>query len=189
MEFKKQKQNHLSKKDHSDKGGWDEKIKKLCKKINSKQEFYTTSSCAGRILLIKAQEKKAKGLFLFRAHEKISLNQLKKELQKIIKSKNNNKDLIYFKQEPCIIHIASNSLENAQKILDKAKLTGWKRSGIISTSDRFVVEAISTEKLELPIIEKSKLLVSEDYLKLLVKEANQRLERTWKKINAFEKII
>ena len=116
--------------------------------------------------------------------EKISFNELKKVISKI-----DYKNLIYFKQEPVILHVCSSSLEKAEELLDKARDAGWKKKGIITTRKRFVVELIGSEKLELPVINNGKLLVDDDYLKLLIREANLKLERTWERIQKLEKKI
>ena len=44
--FQKRKQDVLSKIDKSFIGKWDEKIVLLCDKINSLENYYTTSSCS-----------------------------------------------------------------------------------------------------------------------------------------------
>ncbi len=182
--FQKQKKQILGKKDKSSKGEWDSRIIDLCRKINKKKEYYTTSSCAGRITLVKDLPEKRKGVFLFMTHNRLGLSQLRKNLKKITYKK-----LIYFKQEPCILHIACSDINNANRVLNKAILAGWKRSGILSVGKRVMLELISTEKLELPIISKGKILVNDDYLRLLIKEANKKLERTWGKIRNLEKLI
>jgi len=183
MNFQQQKQKQLSKADKSSIGGWDKKIKELCNKINKTKKYYTTSSCAGRIVLIKALDKKAKDVFLFRSHKKISFNELKKALEKIKYDK-----LVEFQQTTCILHVACEGLKDAQNIVNKAKQAGWKRSGIIG-GKRNMVELHSTENISFPIMEKRKILVDDDFLRLIVKQANKKLERTWKKIENLEKII
>ncbi len=60
MDFNKKKREILRKEDKSSKGSLDEKIKELCIVINSHPDFVTSSSCAGRILLVKSFEKKSK---------------------------------------------------------------------------------------------------------------------------------
>jgi len=74
--FDKRKKDALSKADKSSIGGWDSKIKGLCEKINKSDDYYTASSCAGRIVLIKNVLKKGPGLFVFRTHDKIKLMHL-----------------------------------------------------------------------------------------------------------------
>jgi len=187
MNFQQQKRKQLMRKDKSDKGEWDRAIVKLCKKINSKEEYYTTSSCAGRIILIKASEEKKPGLFLFRTHNKITFKQLKQELRKIKETK--IKDRIYFKQEPCILHVACKSIEDAGKIVEKAREAGWKRSGIMTTKKRIVCELMSTEHIAFPIMDKGKLLIDDNFLKIVVGGSNKKLMKVREKIKKFEFII
>ncbi|MEM2369233.1 MAG: hypothetical protein QXE93_00180 [Candidatus Pacearchaeota archaeon] len=182
--FQKEKIKALSKKDKSSKKTWDEKIKSLCDKINSMKEYYTTSSCSGRIILIKDSSKKKKNLILFRSHNKVRFAEIKKILEKI-KKRNKN---INFKQESCILHVVCSNIKNAQMLVDKARFAGWKRSGIIASRKRVVCELVSTEHIEMPIIRKGKILVNDSFLKILIEEANRKLERSWKKIKKLEKL-
>lgn len=180
--FQFRKKNQLKKSDKSIKESWDDKIINLCEKINSSKNFYTTSSCSGRILLIKSSDKKLDNLFIKVWHDKISFEDLKSELEKI-----SYKKLVYFKQDPCILHVSTDTLENAQTLHDLAKTAGWKRSGIIASKKRFVVELNATGKLEFPIINNGKILVEDEFLKILVDEANKKLEDSWKCIDKLEK--
>ena len=183
--FNQRKKSILSKIDKSSKKRWDKKIISLCEKINLSDNYYTTSSCSGRIVLMIDQDKKEKGLFLKVYHELINFKELKKDLDEIIKKDKR----IKFKSEPCILHVACKSLEHAQKLLNKAKLAGWKKSGIIATRNRFVVELNSTEKLEFPIIENKKILVDDKFLKIIVRESNEKLKKSWKKIGKLSKML
>lgn len=185
--FNHSKKMALEKKnDKSSIGNWDNKIIELCKKINKNPNYYTTSSCSGRIALIKDREKKAPGAFLFRTHNKIDFKELKKELEK---AKNKYNKLIYFKQEPCLVVVACKDLEKQQEILNKARNAGLEKSGIITIKTKRIVEIISTEKINFPIINQEQILAGEDFLKLIVKESNKNLEKTWDKIKRFEKLI
>jgi len=183
MNFQEQKKKQLSKIDKSNISSWDEKIKGLCEELNKNKNYYTTSSCSGRVVLLKESEKKQKDLFLFRKHGKISFQELRKALGNL-----EYKGLIYFKQESCILHVACKSLEDAQRLVDKAKLAGWKRSGIMSIK-RNIVELLSTESISFPIMYKKKVLVDDDFLKLVVRESNKKLERVWKKIEKLKDLI
>lgn len=181
--FSQRKQDILSKKDKSHIGKWDERIVRLCKKINSFDNYYTTSSCSGRIIIISDQDKKAKNLFLKRYHDYLHFEQLKKDLQEI--AEKNNK-LIKIKLDPCALHVACDNLESANDLINKAKLAGWKKSGIITANKRYIVELNSTERLEFPIINSKEILVNDRFLKILVKRANEKLNKTWEKINILE---
>jgi len=181
--FAQRKKDVLSKADKSHIGRWDEKIMSLCRKINKSDKYYTTSSCSGRIIIIADQDKKARNLFLKRYHNLISFEQLKKDLKEVAKK---NKDLIKFKLDPCALHVACKSLEDANELYSKAKLAGWKKSGIIAIGKRYVVELNSTERLEFPIINDNEILVNDEFLRILVKRANEKLKKTWKKIRKLE---
>lgn len=181
--FEKRKKDFLEKSDKSSIGEWDKRIVKLCKKINKKDDYFTLSSCSGRVVLIKNVVAKKHGLFIFRTHDKISLSELEKELK-------NAKGDVMFKQEPVILHIACRDMKSAHKLLIKAQKSGCKHSGIISiSSNRIVVEIVGSESLGLPIVVNGKLIVDDNFLKNLVRESNARLSRTWQRINKLERLV
>ncbi len=183
--FNFQKQKQLSKADKSSIGRWDRKIEGLCNKINKKKNYYTTSSCAGRVVLLKYSEEKQENAFLFRTHEKISFKELKKAL---LDAGEKYKGIVEFQQTSCILHVSCLSLSDAQEIVDKAKQCGWKRSGIMG-GRRNMVELHSTESMSFPVMNNGKILVDDDFLKLIVETANNKLERVWKKIERLKERI
>jgi tRNA wybutosine-synthesizing protein 3 len=182
--FQEDKERQLNREDRSDKGEIDTDIRGVCRKINRKEDYYTTSSCAGRIILIKGLRRKDKGAFLFRTHNKVSFKELKKRLNGI-----DYKGAVYFKLNPCILHVACKNLDKAGELLRKARKAGWKRSGIMTIKKRIILELLSTEKMELPVMDNKEVLVSDDYLKLLVRESNDKLGRVRGKIKKFEELI
>ncbi len=184
--FNQRKKAVLEKADKSSIGEWDEKIKSLCDKINSLEDFYTTSSCSGRVVLMIDQEKKGEGLFLEVSHKKIDFNWLKNSLEKI---REKEEISVKFKTEPPILHVACKNLESASELLEKAKHSGFKRSGINVLSKNIILELCSTEKLEFPIIEEGEVLVDENFQNFIVRKSNEKLQRGWKKIEVLEKEI
>jgi len=188
--FERRKEDCLKKADKSSIGEWDEPILDLCLRINENENYYTLSSCSGRVVLIKNLEKKQAGMFVFRTHEKVKFEELKKVLENYENSNEKNKEDLVFKQEQPILHVACKTLGDAEELLKKAQLSGFKHSGIISILDnRVVVEIIGSEQLSLPIMEKGRILVGDDFLKILLKESNIRLERGWVKIEKLRKGI
>ena len=184
--FDKEKNDFLRKKDKSRKGSIDIKIKKLVDRINSLEGFYTTSSCSGRILLlaIPRSNKKNEVQYLFATHKKTNYNEIKKIIKKLPKSD------VWFKAEPVILHIASENLDSAKNILNTARDIGFRRSGIISLGkNRVTMEFVSTEKIETIVSKNGKLVIDEDYFKILIKEGNQKLGKTWKKIEKLYKKV
>lgn len=190
--FLRRKKSVLSKMDKSSIGKWDKKIIPLCDKINSSENYFTTSSCSGRIVLMIAQEKKSHNLFLVISHNLISFNWLKNNLNKIIK----NKKLIKLKCEPPILHVVCRDLESASSLLEKAKSSGLKHSGIhylgpkgVSSGGKNpILEINGDDRLEFPVIYKNKILIDDNFLKLIAKESNKKLKKSWKMIEKLENL-
>jgi len=182
MNFLNEKRQFLRKPDKSSVHEIDKAILPLVKLINSKENYCTTSSCAGRIILIKDTGKKQENAFVFRSHKPVSLNEIKKALNDV-----NCKETIYLKHEPCIMHIACRGLEDAYSLVAIARNAGWKKSGIISR--RNVVEMVSTENLAAPAACNGKILVSDAYLKFIVNECNKKLAGTRIKIKKILKAL
>jgi len=183
--FQRRKSDILKKADKSSIGSWDKHIQKLCGKINALENYYTLSSCSGRIVLLKNLEKKQPDMFVLRSHEKIKFEDVKKALENY-----SGKESLIFKQEPPILHVACATLGDAEKMLRLAQLAGFKHSGIISIAEkRMVVEIIGSEQLALPVYAGGKILVSDELLKILVKESNLRLLKGWEKVNKLYKSL
>lgn len=177
MTFQKHKKDFLKKLDKSKKGKIDKEILPLINLINKKPNYYTTSSCSGRIVLLsKKSYKKQETRWLFCSHKKTNFKEIKKALEKIPKTD------VWFRFEPLILHVAAKTIEDAQKLINIARDIGFKRSGIQSTKRKIVVEVASTEIIDAIIAKKGKLLVTDDYLKVLIQEANKKLKRTRDKI-------
>ncbi|MBW2966500.1 hypothetical protein KY342_05335, partial [Candidatus Woesearchaeota archaeon] len=178
--FENQKKTFLKKIDKSKKGDIDKEIISLVNKINKSKNYYTTSSCSGRIVLLMKKLGRKKGSkWIFSSHKKVNFKEIKKSLQNIPKQD------VYFRFEPLILHVSAKTIEDAQRLVNSARDIGFKRTGIQSTKNRIVIEIASTEILNAIISRKGKLLVEDDYLKILIQEANKRLERTKEKIKEF----
>ena len=180
MNFKKEKNDFLRKIDKSKKRKIDKKIEKIVAYINSLQNYYTSSSCSGRIVLIeKKSTKKYDAKWLFISHGITKYNKIKKSL-KIL-----SKNPVWFKQESAIVHVCCKTIDDAKKLIQIARDSGLKRAGIISIGKKITVEIIGTENIETLVVDKGKLLVDDNYLKKLVAEANKKLKINLKNINKF----
>jgi tRNA wybutosine-synthesizing protein 3 len=178
MVFDLDKKNALSKVDKSKKGSIDEPIKKLCASINYLPNFYTTSSCSGRIVLLSTSKsgKKNESQWLLASHVEISFDDLKSAL------KGSERCDMFFRFEPPILHIACRSVEDASAILKLVYNQGFKRSGIISVGRKNIVEMVSTERIDVPLTKEGKLMVDDDYIAFLVEESNKKLLSSHKKL-------
>ncbi|XP_035107784.1 tRNA wybutosine-synthesizing protein 3 homolog isoform X5 [Callithrix jacchus] len=132
-EFRKWKVQCLSKADLSRKGSVDEDVVELVQFLNMRDQFFTTSSCAGRILLLDG----------------------------IVALKKANGDAT-LKFEPFVLHVQCRQLQDAQ-----------------------ILAVRSTHGLEVPLIHKGKLMVTEEYIDFLLNVANQKMEENKKRIERF----
>lgn len=181
MTFDNHKKLYLSKADKSNIGGIDKAIMPLCSLINDSQDYYTTSSCSGRIMLMRESptHKKDEAEWIFVSHEPVDTPALKSKLS--------SAGEIWLKEEGMILHVSCRTIEHAVALVGAAREAGLKRSGIISASNKITVEIIDTEKLELPIAMEGRLLVPEDYLDIVLDMANEKMKRTRNKIKKLEK--
>lgn len=185
--FDSTKKDILNKKDKSNIGFIDDKISKLCSLINSRENYFSTSSCSGRITLVLDEDKKTKNVFLYRTHEKINFNNLKESLFEV--SKKLKRGIIFFKQEPCFIVISCRNKESQWKLFSSARNNGWKKSGILSIDKKLLVELMSDERIEFPVIKDGEILIEEKLMNLIIEKANKNLEKGWAKIKFLEKLI
>ena len=182
--FQKEKSDFLSKKDKSKKGSIDKGIVKLVNEINSKNDFYTTSSCAGRIVLLEMKSKKKNECsWIFIKHDKVKFKEINYTL-KNYKNKDNKNFEIWFKQQPLILHVACRNLESTKKFLEIARKI-FHRAGIIAITERKVtIEIIGSEHME-TIVKDKNFAVGEKYMKELIKYANRNFIENKRKINKF----
>ncbi|MEM1988416.1 MAG: hypothetical protein QXS41_01065 [Candidatus Woesearchaeota archaeon] len=172
--------------DKSRKGSVDEPIKNLLDAINKLDNYYTTSSCSGRIMITSSsiKGKKHENKWYFVSHEVIS-NEKIDELWKLI---NEIDDELWLRMDAAILHVACKTLKDAHLLLILAKKVGFKRGGIISVK-RKVVELISTEHVEMPLKVDEKILTDFDGFKLIIEKCNEKLNRTHEKIQKFEEEV
>jgi tRNA wybutosine-synthesizing protein 3 len=180
--FEQQKRNAITKKDHSKKGCVDEEIVSLVDLVNSKDNMYTTSSCAGRIVLLQEPKsgKKKDFEWLYVSHSKANFIEIKKSLGDL------SADTIWLKMEPFIIHICLKNIDDVNDFIDMLRDVGLKHSGIITMKKRIIVEVVGNEILEVPIAAHGQLLIDENYFEYLVGEANNKLLSSRKRLKMFE---
>ncbi|MBS3169723.1 hypothetical protein J4210_04520 [Candidatus Woesearchaeota archaeon] len=174
MTFENEKKTYLGKMDKSKKGEIDPKIKSLLAAFNVLPEYYTTSSCSGRVYLWRGSGKKNELEWLKMSHDLIDLDFLKI---------NTYNGLVWLRLEGMILHIACRNLDAANLLLEKVRQL-YKKSGILSASNKIIVEIRGSEFMEMPLYNGEKLLfVGEgDWLVGLI---NQKLEKMW---NGIEKL-
>ncbi len=186
-DFKSGKKNAMSKlTDALSENLVDKKIIPIISIINKSPEYYTTSSCAGRIVLMQIPNvgDKKNAVFLGRWHRKIDLKDLNQAAE------NADKGQLWLIAQSPIFHIACISEESAEKILKIAYTAGFKHSSIKSLGKtRIIVEVCSTERMDFPLGEDGEILCNEKFLGFLVKISNELIDRLHNKLDSFYKIL
>ncbi|XP_059995729.1 tRNA wybutosine-synthesizing protein 3 homolog isoform X2 [Lagenorhynchus albirostris] len=159
-EFRRWKAQCLSKADLSRKGSVDEDVVELVQLLNGREQFFTTSSCAGRIILLDrgingSDVQKQNCCWLLVTHKPCVKDDV------IVALKKANGDAI-LKFEPLVLHVQCRQLQDAQ-----------------------ILAVRSTHGLEVPLTHKGKLMVTEEYINFLIKIANQKMEENKKRIERF----
>lgn len=183
--FDQQKQSYLDalyKPDKSKKGNVDEHISSLLDTINEHPDYYTTSSCSGRIMLIVDTDSKDKSnaKWLFVSHDKISQEQLRPHLENL------PNEVVWFRLEGMILHVCARTLDDATKFLIFAQNNGYKYASILSASKRYIIQIMDVNRFDSPVAKEGKLLVKEEYFDTAVTLANKKLQLAHENINRLE---
>uniref|UniRef100_UPI0037E98931 tRNA wybutosine-synthesizing protein 3 homolog isoform X2 n=1 Tax=Semicossyphus pulcher TaxID=241346 RepID=UPI0037E98931 len=158
--FSQWKRQCLNKLDQSRKSSVDEGVEHVVFLLNGCEEYFTTSSCSGRIILIDGVPEscavhKQNCMWLFVSHQKCKSEDL---MSGLVRS---TADAV-LKFEPFVLHVRCRQLEDAQ-----------------------LVAVRSTHGLEVPLSHKGKLLVDNEYIHFLTKIANQKMEENHRRIQRF----
>lgn len=189
-QFANEKKQTLAKMDKSVKGAIDEPIVDLVEMINNSPQYYTTSSCSGRIIVTASntagdQENGTipvvvkKGTdWQFVSHEPIDNvdHFVSTFLDEVQNHNGKAHDSMIIKFEPVIFHIRASDIESARCLLQVGLQSGFRNSGIVlSAKGRATVAFRSTAALEAPLIIDGELVASEEYLRHLTKVSNRKM--------------
>ena len=156
----------------------------LCNFLTKSKNYFSTSSCAGRITLVglDMKESKKESAFHRKQHRKIKFSEVKDGIESY------SGEVLWFKQEPIIFHLGTNNLENAKKVLVACEKAGIKRSGIkVAKEGKFIIEIVGTHQINTPVREQEITKLGDNYLKYLVKKANQKFDKNKKSLKKMEK--
>lgn len=183
-EFSRWKQQRLGRLDASKKGRVDEEIVHVVSLLNGREEFFSTSSCSGRVILIDAPPEdgdvhKQNCVWLFVSHHKCKSDDLSSGL-----SRSTGDAVLKF--EPFVLHVQCRRLEDAQLMHSVAINSGFRNSGItVSKTGKIITAIRSTHGLEVPLTRQGRLLVDHEYIDFLIQLANQKMEENLRRIERF----
>lgn len=94
-----------------------------------------------------------------------------------------------FKFEPFIIHVQCLSLSHARALLNCGLNAGFRNSGMVLGSKKLSVAIRSTMHLDVPIGLAGRLLVTREYVNLLIEMSNEKFKENVKRIGRLEKAV
>ncbi|MBD3387617.1 MAG: hypothetical protein GF416_01085 [Candidatus Altiarchaeales archaeon] len=178
MSFERQKKTALNNLEASlNVGDVDPALKPLLEAINSFDRYYSTSSCSGRVALLQDIKGKGECRFLGKWHRRATSD----EVLRVLKPCDG---VVWFRYESPILHVIARDIKAASELLKACRSAGFKRSGIQSMKEeRLMVEVLSTERLDAPVMADGITLVSDEYIRYLVGQANLKYDRGSSKLD------
>lgn len=182
--------------DKSPKGSLDAPIIPLLDSINAHHSYFTTSSCSGRISILSqpsasttTKKKKARGgSWIFISHHLADPNSVLSVLfpgSSHSEEEANQPGELVFRFEPLIVAVECRNLSSAQDLVALAIASGFRESGITSAGKRVIVGIRCSIRMEVPLGDTDRVMVSEDYVRFLVEVSNEKMEANWKRTNGF----
>lgn len=154
----------------------------LLSMINSLADYYSTSSCSGRIQLAATRlpGEKFQMLVIAKWHRPVSL----RELQEVLDACH-YADLWLTVQGP-ILHVVCRNLDAALRLIAAARAAGLKHSGIMWVGERAVAELMASDRIEAPLRLNGKYILREEALAVFIERVNEVLLRTKEKLTRLE---
>lgn len=151
--------------------------------INKFDEYYTTSSCAGRIVILSKDNFRGKysAKFLFKTHSPLTSIDAIHDVLKMEFS-----GQLHYNVEPPTFHIAAKTLEGAIKIHDLAINSSLGYSMFKTIKKSIIVELRGTGQLQMPIGLNNKILINKDHLEFVFKLGNDILSSEQERIRTFQ---
>ncbi|MCD6189016.1 MAG: hypothetical protein J7J97_02290, partial [Thermococcus sp.] len=158
----------------------------LLNKINSLENYFTTSSCSGRISVMQLPDfgDKLNAIWLGKWHSEVKIEEVLDAINK------HDGGMLWFMLHSPILHVAARTLEDAVELLNLAISCGFKHSNIKSISHKkLVVEIRSTERMDVPLGKDGELWVSPEHLEKIIEIADLQLRRAKEKLRRLENEI
>lgn len=158
-------------------------VSQILRQINALKGFYTSSSCAGRIVLLQIPTigDKHAASFLGIWHRTIKAEEV------LVSATQATTGLLWLLAQSPIIHIGAETLTQANSMVKIAISSGFKNSAVKSTGKKIIIELASTERLDAPIGRDGLLFCEKQYLDLLVEISNEIIKRSQEKLDRLAK--
>ena len=198
--FTQRKQSVLSKLDKSIKQSIDKHLRGICDLINANRNYFTTSCCSGRAVLMTKgdtiENKKLAGQWLLVSHDPFEFDEY---LNHTIEFESNeayvHPEKIVLKYEPIVMHIACLSMDDAVALHNTVFNIGFRNSGISSdlSQTKFIVAVRCTIAFEVEIgsyaMDAVHLAISRTQMEYFHSQLLMKFELNFKLIHKLEKCL
>mmetsp|Transcript_2053 Transcript_2053/g.7441 ORF Transcript_2053/g.7441 Transcript_2053/m.7441 type:complete len:285 (+) Transcript_2053:80-934(+) len=126
------------------------------------------------------------GEWLFVSHEPLGQEERQEvyaALERIESNENLASAMTTFKFEPFIVHVQCVSLSHARALLNCGLNAGFRNSGMVLGAKKLSVAIRSTMHLDVPIGLGGKLLVSREYVDMLIDMSNEKFRENVRRID------
>ncbi|WP_456365292.1 tRNA(Phe) 7-((3-amino-3-carboxypropyl)-4-demethylwyosine(37)-N(4))-methyltransferase Taw3 [Thermococcus sp.] len=164
----------------------DHDIIPLLEKINALDNYFTTSSCSGRVSVMEMPHfgDKVNSRWLGKWHREVAVGEVLEAIGK------HSEGQLWFLVRSPILHVAARTMEDAVKLLNLAIGLGFKYSNIKSISHKkLLVKIRSTERMDVPLGENGELWGDGYYIERIVGIANAQVRRFKGKLKRLEENI
>ncbi len=172
MSFEERKEATLKKLQyHLEEQEVDPPIIPLIELINKDKEFFTTSSCSGRVLILIDRGRKIESEKYLTFHRTITLEDLKDIPEEA-----------WLRVEPFILHVIGKNLERTLDLVDLVKSIGIKRSGLSRSRVGYLVEMMGNVYMSAPV---SNLTIDETLVSII----NEKMKQNFEVLKKLEKTL
>ena len=171
-------------------GYLDPGIEPILERINSVPGLATTSTCMGRVTIVEGEWPWLRGeegaRIVYKTHGKLTLERLMSALSAHYCN-------LWLRVSPPLLHVRASTEECALHLLDLARRTGHKHSGIISLAGGagIVVEIMSGAQFTVPLTARCArtLSISVESLERLVSLVNDTIEENRRRLSALAELL
>ncbi|XP_020573877.1 tRNA wybutosine-synthesizing protein 2/3/4 isoform X2 [Phalaenopsis equestris] len=200
--------------DKSPKGSIDAPIAPFLDVINLHSSFFTTSSCSGRISILRqpgeslkpnpdddkinprrSKKKAGGGGWIFVSHEPadpeavVDLLFKSPAARSAVEMEGAEGGNLVFRFEPLIVAVECKDVMAAQELVATAIACGFRESGITSMHKRVMVSIRCSIRLEVPLGQVGLIMVSPEYVRYLTGIANEKMEANRRRTDSFFHVL
>ncbi len=167
----------------------DAEVMPIINLLNSFPQWFTTSSCAGRLALLSKGGIRSKydAAFWFKTHDPGVFHQVKRRLPRDFKGQ------LWLLVSPPMFHVAARTLKDALLLQQLARHARLGYTKIQSISPSIIVEVLGTGNMAIPIGQDGQIFISslhlERVLELAAKMLAEDQARMWKWYDLLKELI